>query len=68
MTNNAVHFVIDASVTAALFINDIYTLKTRQLFDQFSQNILSVFHAPDAMYYEVLGVLRKHTLRFGYTS
>jgi len=60
--------VVDASVLAALFVNDLYTQTARAMFEELSVDRTLVFYAPDVVYYETLGVLRKHEQRFNYAT
>ena len=60
--------VVDASVLAALFVNDHHTLSARTMFEALAEDDDLIFYAPDVVYYETLGVLRKHDLRFNYST
>jgi predicted nucleic acid-binding protein len=55
-------WVVDASVVVKLFIADDHTPRARALFAMLLASPPAIFHAPDLLYSEVAGVLRKHAL------
>ena len=59
-------YVIDASVAVKLFIADALSPKVIALFDMLGALSPPVLHAPDLLYSEVTGALRKRALLAGY--
>ena len=60
--------VVDCSVGAMLYIADPLSPRADALFAHLSARKPGIFHVPDLFYPECLSVMRKHMLRYGYST